>query len=338
MVLPKPTTSQLMDSLPGWPTSIIMSREAAVAWQSHNVPWTWTAPEFKTQTRMLAAKDCPARDMIAWLIHGVRWLDSCKDDVSVGFEGQASFWEKNRSYLQAWVDGSNASVPEEALEVACARLDWHPVWKNFKLATLVDDFYWAREIQQHPSRVAAARKPLSPLGSFELAQASDDYDFQFSCAAVIARGMQHRRGVVAEKKISGTLELLDSPAFAKLAQPFKRCLLVTSALQVSMGALHPFLSERALSVWAHELSDEEQVWWLKKSRSMSVTSDKSAQLLEQGIHPLSFVHRGQEKDLIVLQAINPDAFRYGYILNGLLSNDTPEPLPLPDLDASDMTC
>lgn len=307
-----------------------MSRETAVAWQSHNVPWTWTAHEFETQTRLLAAKDCPARDMIAWLIHGVRWLESCEDYVSMGFEGQASFWEKNRSYLQAWVDGSNASVPEEALEVACARLDWHPVWKNFKLATLVDDFYWAREIQRYPSRISAARKSLSPLGSFELAQASVDYDFQFSCAEIITKNMDAAQGA------SGTLEILDSPSFGKLAQPFKRCLLVTSAQKVSVGALHPFLSERALSVWAQGLFDEEQAWWLKKSRSMSFTSEKSAQLLEQGIHPLSFVHRSREKDLAVLQAINPDAFRYGYILNGLLSNDTSEPLPLPDLDENDI--
>lgn len=336
MALLKPTTAQLMDMLPQWPISRNTLTTGRVdLWRSENVPWTWTAQEFEAQTRMLTASNCGPRDMIAWLIHGVHWVKPLSKNDNIEFNEQLLFWNAHRSYLHAWLDGSQASVEEETLKILCRDLDWHPVWTHFNFPSTLEDFYWAREIRQNTRSVLGSRQPLTSVGSFELAHINADYEFQFSCAVRITKNIRWRTHLPNEP-IAVMSSILRSSAFHALPAPFKRSLLVTSAQQGNPKTLHPFLSGEALSVWAHEHSSEEQAWWLKKSRALSFTREQSEQLLEQGIHPLSFVHRSREKDLAVLQAINPDAFRYGYILNGLLSNDTPEPLPLPDLDASDM--
>lgn len=211
---------------------------------------------------------------------------------------------------------------------------WHPVWGQLNLESVLDDFYWARELRQEPQLVAIRRRNMSNLGSLELSLVRSDYDFQFSCATVIAKDLYLR--VLDNNSLFGTAEILNSPSFDALGPFFKRSLLVASTQQRDVSVLTPELMEKARLTWELELSNEEQTWWLAKSRAMSFTPKENAELLKQGIHPLLFVHREHSKDLALFQDINPDIFRSGYALNELLKQDASASLSLPDMDSKEL--
>lgn len=330
MVLPKPTTSQLMTILPSWSIAAgAYQREDRSDWRAVNVAWTWTPEEFMEQTRMLAMNDCKPRDMVAWLVHGVRWEDT-REIKYLTFDSQVLFWRDKSVYIRAWVEGSNASVPEETLDNLCTRIDWHPVWRNLNLSTILGDFYWSRDVGEQPRRMETSRRSRSFMGSVELAQSAKDYPFLYSCAEYPIRNMRWRD--VHGVPYSGTRELLESQELEKLSPTFQRCLLIASLVHDDPGSLTTDCCKKAHVLWSNNLSLDEQQWWEKKARSMYFTNHVNRDLLDNGIHPLLMVYRDKGQDLALLQDLSPDYFCTGSMLVNLLSQHGTYVLPLPDLD------
>ena len=333
MELLKPTTSQLMALLPLWPIAKHAFRSTnAENWRKDNVPWTWTPEEFSMQTRMLAMNDCAPRDLVAWLIHGVDWGMPLTRSSALMFKNQLWQWNEKAPYLRVWIEASNASVVEETLEPLCAQLDWHPIWKNLNLANIIDDFYWAREVVKSPKKVNAPRAGRSIWGSLELGQAGPDWTFKFACAEFIAKSM--RWGMGSNSTLySGTKELLDSASIELLPAVFQRSLLMASLKHGDPGIIDPDLCSKAGGIWIFNLSDEEQLWWETKAKSMVFTKELNQKLLDMEIHPLLFIYQHRTQDLALIKDLNPETFRMGYALINLLwdkcSDNT---LQLPDLD------
>lgn len=338
MALLKPTTSQLMQALPGWSIAPEAHNIADFAtWQARHVPWTWTPEEFETQTRMLAMNDCPTRDMLAWLLHGVRWGKGDQtggSSASWKLQDQVDLWKEKAPYIRAWVEGSKASVPEEALQVLCRNLVWHPVGRHSNFANILDDFYWAHEISQKPEKVNALAKPRSSFGSLELAHATQDQTFQFDCAECIVKKM-HWSDTVHGGPYSGAVALLSGTALGLLPVPLQRSLVVAALQKGAMGMLSQDGKDRLHEIWDQPMPQKEQKWWENKSKAMAFARDTSQDLLEQGIHPLKLIYRDRSQDLQFFKDLNPDAFRMGYTLINLLAQNCGQnTLPLPDMETS----
>ena len=332
MTLLKPTTSQLMTALPTWPMSpSAVNSTDVLQWQAKNIPWEWTPEEFEMQTRMLMMSDCYPRDMLAWLVHGVRWTTTDIPNGSLMFEDQVNLWRNKGAYFRAWVTGTNRAIPDDVVQNVCARLDWHPVWRNSSFANIVDDFVWAREIGEQPRRIAASRKSLSSFGSLELGHASQDHEFRYAAAGIIAKKMRWGQSQNGQP-IAGTSEFLKSASLDALSPFFQRALLVACMQNGDAGILEEGLANKARAVWAQKLPEDEQAWWQQKSRIMVWTRENSDRLLEQGIHPLSLIYRERSQDLTLFEDLNPEAFRHGSVLRGLLVQNNDGLLPLPELD------
>ena len=101
---PLPSTSELALLLPSWPTGTVNARwnPTDSEWGKKNVPWFWSEDDFAQQTRALVRANTPAREMIAWLVHGVRWDSGQRNPGGVALDNLVHRWHSHGGYLRAW--------------------------------------------------------------------------------------------------------------------------------------------------------------------------------------------------------------------------------------------
>lgn len=161
---PLPSTSELALLLPSWPTGTVDARwnPTDSEWGKKNVPWFWSEDDFAQQTRALVRANTPAREMIAWLVHGVRWDSGQRNPGGVALDNLVHRWHSHGGYLRAWTKEVGDTVPAEALEAHCRQLFWHPAWRNQDLSRVLDDFVWATSFvpTSRAARPCANRCPV----------------------------------------------------------------------------------------------------------------------------------------------------------------------------------
>lgn len=331
-----------MAALPSWPlNSSAFSGVDALAWQASNVPWEYTPSEFKEQTKLLVANNCSPRDLLAWLVHGVRWIDEntlidhkragktlaniiLQDSMSPPIEAIAHFWQEKGPYLRAWIEGTNESVDQENIKKHCDSMKWHPAWQRFPLPLVLADFSWVRAVHLKTSPLEVSKQTLSSLGNLEMAHTTDDYAIRFSCAEFMG-------------KTVFSVNELSSASMKKLSPFFRRCLLMTCLEKETIADSTSQFVNKVPNLWTMELPAEEQAWWVEKSRGMVFTQENSDLLLNLGIHPLSLVHRERAQDLVLLENLFPAVFCNGSDLNNLLSLRQCDTLVLPDLGENEFS-
>lgn len=336
----KPTALELMAALPSWPmNSRAFSVVDALAWQASNVPWEYTSSEFEEQTKLLVANNCSPRDLLAWLVHGVRWIDDntlidhkkagktlaniiLQDSMSPPIEAIAHFWQEKGPYLRAWIEGTNGAVDQENIKKHCDSMKWHPAWQRFPLPLVLADFSWVRAVHLETSPIEVSMHKLSSLGHLEMAHTTDDYAIRFSCAECMG-------------KTVFSVNELGRASMKKLSPFFQRCLLITCLEKETIAESAFKFAHLVPALWTMELPAEEQAWWVEKSRGMVFTQDNSDFLLNLGVHPFSLVHRKRAQELVLLEHLCPSAFCNGSDLNNLLSLRQYDTLALPDLGANE---
>lgn len=314
---PLPSTSELALLLPSWPTDS--------EWGKKNVPWFWSEDDFAQQTRALVQAGTSARELVAWLLHGVRWGNEQSNDGSSQFDDLVDRWSKLGGYLRVWTKAVGNTIPTEALEAHCKQLSWHPVWRNLDLSRVLDDFGWAHELRANIARRAAMRKPWSSLGALELAHCTNNFDNMYDSAQRICVGLW------AGPEPSNSMKILKSTTLDLLHPAFVRGMLVVALLGEREPVLEASHATQIQALWHHQLNSVELDWWKVKMRSMMIREKTSAHFLLLGVHPFSLIHEDKRAKMELLRDLQPEAFRMGALLNGLLGNHDPTALPLPDL-------
>ncbi len=324
---PLPSTYKLAALLPSWPTRAVDARGNPTdsEWGKKNVPWFWNEDDFAQQTRDLVRANTPTREMIAWLLHGVRWGSRERNPGGVALDDLVHRWYADGGYLRAWTKEVGNTIPAEALEAHCRQLAWHPAWGNQDLSRVLDDFGWAHELRANIARRASLRKPLSSLGSLELGHCTNNFDAMYESAQRLAVVL----GSGPEQ--SKALEVLESTSLGYLNPTFVRGLLVVCLLREDSGVLEDKHAQRIWALWHHQSNPVELDWWKVKLRSMMCLEGASTHLLRLGAHPFFLIHEDKRAELELLADLQPQAFRVGVSLKELLKNNDSTSLPLPDL-------
>lgn len=327
MTGPLPSTHELAALLPTWPTRTVDTRGNPTdsEWSKKNVPWFWSENDFAQQTRALVQANTPAREMIAWLVHGVRWDSRQHNPGGVTLDDLVHRWHSHGGYLRAWTKEVGHTIPAEALEAHCRQLAWHPAWRNQDLSRVLDDFGWAHELRANIARRASMRKPLSSLGSLELGHCTGNFDTIHESAQRLSVALG------SGSKQSKALEVLESTHLGYLSPTFVRGLLMVSLLREDGCVLEAKHARRVWALWHHHSNPVENDWWQVKLRSMMCLESASTHLLRLGAHPFFLIHEDKRAELELLADLQPQAFRVGFALNALLKNNDSTSLPLPDL-------
>ncbi len=324
---PLPSTSELALLLPSWPTGTVNARwnPTDSEWGKKNVPWFWSEDDFAQQTRALVRANTPAREMIAWLVHGVRWDSGQRHPGGVALDDLVHRWSSHGGYLRAWTKEVGDTVPAEALEAYCRQLVWHPAWRNQDLSRVLDDFGWAHELRANIARRASMRKPLSSLGALELGHCTNNFDAMYESAQRMCASLG------AGPSQSEAMDVLESKRLGLLSPSFVRGILVATLLRDDSCVLQAEQASRVWELWRNQPNPVELDWWKVKIRSMMLRDSVSAHFLQLGMHPFFLIHEDKRRELELLTDLQPQALRVGMVLSNLLKTHDPTALPLPDL-------
>ncbi len=324
---PLPSTYQLALLLPSWPTraSDAHGNPTDSQWAEKHVPWFWSEDDFGAQTRALVQANTPGRELVAWLLHGVRWDTAQQGAGGIRFDDLVRRWNLLGGYLRVWTQAVGDTIPTEALEAHCKQLGWHPAWRNQSLGRVIDDFGWAHQLRANIARRAAMRKPLSSLGALELGHCTNNFDGMYESAHRMCASLG------AGPTQSKILDVLESTTLGLLHPTFVRGLLMASLLSPDDAALEAKNARRVWQLWHYQLNPVELDWWKVKSKGMMLSEKNNAHYLHLGVHPFFLIHENKRQELELLRDLQPQAFRIGRTLLALLNNNDPTSLPLPEL-------
>lgn len=328
MTTTQPTIETLSLQLPYWP---LKSNDPNIinvpSWRRANIPWSYNPEEFEAVTRALSQRGTKARDMCAFLVHGVDWNHQCNDG---NFFGDVyAVWESKREYLNAWVRGQGYALSLEVSSIHLKDLSWHSFWGKNRLSAVLEDI----ETVQKFNTTGRGRVDnlLTSIGMLEMYKTASNKDLVHQLFPRLSKSVFSRAHYESRDPMSSAFSHFLTCSYFDTIDTQLRTRLLYFGLCFSDFQR---LNDNECSIIRSALVGLDDPWWRETSKRICMPSERSSNLLDLNIHPLLMTHANNQTAVQFIKDFTPGAFADGATLAAIIDRSTKlnDGLGFPDLD------